>query len=252
MGGHAKAVWLSGSHTYCPSVQVLASAFRPFCRVDRGTFEWAHRLLDRACVLQTSLHVSCSGIVTQVLRPGAPFVTPFLAASSLVLILPCTLRVLLRRRPQAVIKDHYALALLGIGPLAYHLIDRVSAYSWVLLGVCARIAWDIVTFLQAMWSHGSWRFTPQRAIARSFNRLLWIDIAVPARWDAQPGQYVQLWMPGLGVRSWLQLPAFYVASGGAARDATRTLRLVARSRVTAQALFPLYFPTKVFECFAEA
>lgn len=146
-----------------------------------------------------------------------------------MLIFPCTLHVFLRRRPQTIVKGHYALALIGIGTLAYHLIDRASAYRWVLLGgVCAGLAWDIGMFLRAMWSHGSWRLTPHRAIAKSFNRLLWIDIAVPVQWEAQPGQYVQLWMPGLGVYSWLQLPAFYVASVEAAQQATRTLRLVTR------------------------
>ena len=50
------------------------------------------------------------------------------------------------------------------------------------------------------------------ALALSSNRLLWLDIAVPVEWVAQPGQYVQLWMPRLGARSPLQLPAFYVAS----------------------------------------
>lgn len=48
------------------------------CRVNRDTFEWAHRWLGRVCVLHTVLHVSASGVVAQGFRPDAPFVIPFL------------------------------------------------------------------------------------------------------------------------------------------------------------------------------
>jgi hypothetical protein len=49
-------------------------------------------------------------------------------------------------------------------------------------------------------------------------------------WVAQPGQYIQLWMPRLGLRSSLQLLAFYVASVDTVLNApgaptTRILRM---------------------------
>ena len=126
------------------------------------------------------------------------------------------------------------LASIATGALFYHLIDRVSSYRWVLLGgICAGFAWSAGTCLHTMWLHRSWRITSRRALARSSNRLLWLDIAVPVEWVAQPGQYVQLWMPRLGVRSCLQLPAFYVASVGTGQSnpgapTTHVLRIVAR------------------------
>ncbi|KZN87745.1 hypothetical protein EN45_063060 [Penicillium chrysogenum] len=159
-----------------------------------------------------------------------------MAGCSLVSILPWTLAAILRRWPQLGLKVHHMLALTAIGALFYHLIDRVSSYRWVLLGgICAGCAWSAGTCLHTMWFHGSWRITSRRALARSFNQLLWLDIAVPMGWEAQPGQYVQLWMPRLGVRSFLQLPAFYVASVDTVQNApgaqtTRTLRIVTRPR----------------------
>ena len=41
--------------------------------------------------------------------------------------------------------------------------------------------------------------------------LLWLDIDVPRHWDIYPGQYVQLWVPQIGLRYVLQLPLFYIA-----------------------------------------
>ena len=156
------------------------------------------------------------------------------AGCSLVSIFPWTLAAILRRWPQLGLKVHHVLALVATGTLFYHLIDRVSSYRWVLLGgICAGFAWSAGTCLHTMWLHRSWHITSLRALARSSNRLLWLDIAVPAECVAQPGQYVQLWMPRLGVRSCLQLPAFYVASVGTGQSnpgapTTHVLRIVAR------------------------
>lgn len=158
------------------------------------------------------------------------------AGCSLLSILPWTLAAILRRWPQLGLKVHHVLASIATGALAYHLIDRASAYRWVLLGgICTGLGWSAGTCLHTMWFHRSWRITSRRALARSFNRLLWLDIAVPMEWVAQPGQYVQLWMPRLGVRSSLQLPAFYVASVDTVHNTpgaptTRMLRIVTRPR----------------------
>ncbi|CAP87059.1 Pc24g01510 [Penicillium rubens Wisconsin 54-1255] len=204
--------------------------------VERDTFYWAHRWLGRICVLHCLLHGSVLGANARNTSHGARLAIPLLAGCSLVSILPWTLAAILRRWPQLGLKVHHMLALTATGALSYHLIDRVSSYRWVLLGgICAGCAWSAGTCLHSMWFHRSWRITSRQALARSFNQLLWLDIAVPREWEAQPGQYVQLWMPRLGVRSFLQLPAFYVASVDTAQNTpgaptTRTLRIVARPR----------------------
>ncbi|KAJ5277818.1 hypothetical protein N7524_003971 [Penicillium chrysogenum] len=204
--------------------------------VERDTFYWAHRWLGRICVLHCLLHGSVLGANARNKSHGARLAIPLLAGCSLVSILPWTLAAILRRWPQLGLKVHYMLASIATGALFYHLIDRVSSYRWVLLGgICAGCAWSAGTCLHTMWYHRSWRITSRRALARSFNQLLWLDIAVPMGWEAQPGQYVQLWMPRSGVRSFLQLPSFYVASVDTVQNApgpqtTRTLRIVTRPR----------------------
>ncbi|CAG8876554.1 unnamed protein product [Penicillium salamii] len=205
-------------------------------RVERGTVQWAHRWLGRICALHCLLHGSVLGTVARNTRLAAPLVIPLVAGCSLLSILPWTLAAILRRWPQLGLKVHHVLASIATGALAYHLIDRTSAYRWVLLGgICTGLGWSLGTCLHTMWFHRSWRITSRRALARSFNRLLWLDIAVPMEWVAQPGQYVQLWMPRLGVRSSLQLPAFYVASVDTVHNTpgaptTRMLRIVTRPR----------------------
>ncbi|KAJ5244987.1 hypothetical protein N7489_005083 [Penicillium chrysogenum] len=204
--------------------------------VERDTFYWAHRWLGRICVLHCLLHGSVLGANARNTSHGARLAIPLLAGCSLVSILPWTLAAILRRWPQLGLKVHHMLALTATGALFYYLIDSVSSYRWVLLGgICAGCAWSAGTCLHTMWFHGSWRITSRRALARSFNQLLWLDIAVPMEWETQLGQYVQLWMPRLGVRSFLQLPAFYVASVDTVQNApgaqtTRTLRIVTRPR----------------------
>ncbi|CAI7611315.1 unnamed protein product [Penicillium viridicatum] len=204
--------------------------------VEGDTFYWAHRWLGRICVLHCLLHGSVLGANARNKSLGAPIAIPLLAGCSLVSILPWTLAAILRRWPQLGLKVHHMLASIATGALFYHLIDRVSSYRWVLLGgICAGCAWSAGTCLHTMWFHRSWRITSRRALARSFNQLLWLDIAVPMGWEAQPGQYVQLWMPRSGARSFLQLPSFYVASVDTVQNApgpptTRTLRMVTRPR----------------------
>ncbi|KAJ5340403.1 hypothetical protein N7541_009527 [Penicillium brevicompactum] len=205
-------------------------------RVERGTVQWAHRWLGRICALHCLLHGSVLGTVARNTRLATPLVIPLVAGCSLLSILPWTLPAILRRWPQLGLKVHHVLASIATGALAYHLIDRTSTYRWVLLGgVCTGLGWSAGTCLHTMWFHRSWSITSRRALARSFNRLLWLDIAVPMEWVAQPGQYVQLWMPRLGVRSSLQLPAFYVASVDTVHNTpgaptTRMLRIVTRPR----------------------
>ncbi|OQE57509.1 hypothetical protein PENNAL_c0396G00313, partial [Penicillium nalgiovense] len=156
--------------------------------VGRDTFYWAHRWLGRICVLHCLLHGSVLGANARNTSHGARLVIPLLAGCSLVSILPWTLAAILRRWPQLGLKVHYMLASIATGALFYHLIDRCRDMS----------AYYVVPR----------RITSRRALARPFNQLLWLDIAVPMEWEAQPGQYVQLWMPRLGWpdpdRAWLE------------------------------------------------
>ncbi|OGE47191.1 hypothetical protein PENARI_c056G09329, partial [Penicillium arizonense] len=103
-------------------------------RVERGTFQWAHRWLGRICVLHCLLHGSVLGTVARNTSLEAPLVISLLAGCSLVSILPWTLAAILRRWPQLGLKVHHVLALIATGALFYHLIDRVSSNRWVLLG----------------------------------------------------------------------------------------------------------------------
>ncbi|KAJ5858268.1 hypothetical protein N7534_003545 [Penicillium rubens] len=146
--------------------------------VEGDTFYWAHRWLGRICVLHCLLHGSVLGANARNTSLGAPLAIPLLAGCSLVSILPWTLAAILRRWPQLGLKVYHMLASIATGALFYHLIDRVSSYRWVLLGgICAGCAWSAGTCLHTMWFHRSWRITSRRALARSFNQLLWLDIA---------------------------------------------------------------------------
>ncbi|CAG8666691.1 unnamed protein product, partial [Penicillium salamii] len=138
-------------------------------RVERGTVQWAHRWLGRICALHCLLHGSVLGTVARNTRLAAPLVIPLVAGCSLLSILPWTLAAILRRWPQLGLKVHHVLASIATGALAYHLIDRTSAYRWVLLGgICTGLGWSLGTCLHTMWFHRSWRITSRRALARSF------------------------------------------------------------------------------------
>ncbi|KAJ5871109.1 uncharacterized protein N7529_003462 [Penicillium soppii] len=92
-------------------------------RVERGTLQWAHRWLGRVCALHCLLYRSVLGTVARNTRLAAPLVIPLV-----------TLAAILQRWPQLGLKIHYVLATVATGALTYHLIDRASAYRWVLLG----------------------------------------------------------------------------------------------------------------------
>ncbi|CAG8882124.1 unnamed protein product [Penicillium nalgiovense] len=152
--------------------------------VERDTFYWAHRWLGRICVLHCLLHGSVLGANARNTSLGAPIAIPLLSRFDLALDVGCDPPPVAATRPQgppyACFDRHRALF--------YHLIDRVSSYRWVLLGgICAGCAWSAGTCLHTMWFHRSWRITSRRALARSFNQLLWLDIAVPMGWEAQRG-----------------------------------------------------------------
>ena len=107
------------------------------------------------------------------------------AGCSLLSILLWTLAVILRCWPQLGLKVYYVFASIATGALAYHLIDRTLAYRWVLLGgICTGLGWSAGTCLYTMWFHRLWRIISRRVFARSFNWLLWLDIAVPMEWVA--------------------------------------------------------------------
>lgn len=130
----------------------------------------------------------------------------------MLLTIPLTLYTVARRHPQLVMKIHYILAVTVMCALEYHLWKEQSIYRWYVMGavilwlLLSIIAGFVAIFGKRCWGHA----TPSVTIS-AFKELLQIEIAVPQHWSIQPGQYVRIWMPHMGLRASLQLPLFYVA-----------------------------------------
>ncbi|KAL2835708.1 hypothetical protein BJX68DRAFT_260102 [Aspergillus pseudodeflectus] len=143
---------------------------------------------------------------------------PFLAARSMILIVPVTLHALVRRYPQLAMKGHYLLAVTGLASMSYHVWMRQSKCLWSL--VAAAALWIFLTLmslavpLRRRWGH-SW---PSVVISRH-QELLSIDTTVPSGWRVEPG-----------LRLASQLPLFYVSSW----EDTPTSKLVHLSGERAQ------------------
>ncbi|KAL6229331.1 hypothetical protein BDW75DRAFT_235286 [Aspergillus navahoensis] len=154
---------------------------------------------------------------------------PFLAACSMVLIVPVTLHAVVRRYPQPAMKAHYLLGAIGLASISYHVWMRQSKCLWCL--VAAAALWIFLTLvslavpLRRCWGH-SW---PSVVISRH-HELLSIDITVPSGWRVEPGQYVYLWLPQAGLRLASQLLLLYVSSW----EDTLTSKLVHLSGQRAQ------------------
>ncbi|RDH26243.1 hypothetical protein BDQ94DRAFT_178899 [Aspergillus welwitschiae] len=115
---------------------------------------------------------------------------PLLAAAAILMIIPVTLHVVVRRHCQVAMRIHYLLAVTAMVALAYHTFVAVSH----------------AVFVQQRWSAGRPTVT-----IRPFQELLRMDITVSPHWHIRPGQYVYLWLPHAGFRSCFQLQPFYVA-----------------------------------------
>jgi hypothetical protein len=134
------------------------------------------------------------------------------AGCALVLVMLITLQAIRQRHPQVAMKCHYALAVLAIGALVYHLVERQSLYRWYLLGaVCIWLLASFTVCMLTVWAYKPWRKSAYEVSMSAPNQLLWLDVSVPSGWTMRPGQYVQVWMPRAGTRARLQLLLFYVA-----------------------------------------
>ncbi|KAE8384979.1 hypothetical protein BDV23DRAFT_188710 [Aspergillus alliaceus] len=186
-----------------PTFGLLADVFG----IERRTVSWFHHWMGRTGALHSVLHAA-----TALAAAGRP--ASLLAHISytplLVLELPARMKrstglgpnlapPLLpfpnRRHPQFALKTHYLLAMTGTITLALHFGD-------IAIGL----------FLK-LWGH-PW----PRLRVRLVEDLLWQAITVPHHWDTAPGQYVQVWVPLMGLRYALQLPFFYVTFSEDAAD----------------------------------
>jgi hypothetical protein len=129
----------------------------------------------------------------------------------MILIVPVTLHVVVRRYPQLAMKYHYLLAVTGLASMSYHVWMRRSKSLWCL--VAAAALWMFLSLASlAVPLRRRWGHTWPSVVISQHDELLRIDIAVPSAWKVEAGQYVYLWLPQAGLRTASQLPLFYVSS----------------------------------------
>ncbi|KAJ5460975.1 uncharacterized protein N7458_002527 [Penicillium daleae] len=181
--------------------------------MNRQTFAWLHRWFGRLCTLQSLLHGSAIVSIAQTSTLATfVYIVPLVAGCSLFLVMLMTLQAIRQRHPQVVMKCHYALAVIAIGALVYHLAERHSLYRWYLLGaICLWLLASFTVCLLTVLAYKPWQKSTYEITMNAPNRLLWLDITVPVGWNMRPGQYVQVWLPRSGTRARLQLLLFYVA-----------------------------------------
>ncbi|OJZ79724.1 hypothetical protein ASPFODRAFT_213129 [Aspergillus luchuensis CBS 106.47] len=135
-----------------------------------------------------------------------------IAAAAILMMIPVTLHVVVRRHCQIAMKIHYLLVITAMVALAYHTWDQGSEFRWQVVGAGAlwiglsAVAVSHAVFVQQRWSAGRPTVT-----IRPFHELLRMNITVSLHWHIRPGQYVYLWLPHAGFRSCFQLQPFYVA-----------------------------------------
>lgn len=134
------------------------------------------------------------------------------AICAAILTIPLTLYAVARHHPQIAIKSHYALALTTMCAMGYHLWKQQSVCQWYMMGAVALwLVLSITAGFIAIFNKRCWGRASSSVIPCVFQELLQLNIAVPGSWSIQPGQYVRIWMPHMGLRAFLQLPLFYVA-----------------------------------------
>ncbi|OJJ52007.1 hypothetical protein ASPSYDRAFT_1170965, partial [Aspergillus sydowii CBS 593.65] len=86
-----------------------------------------HRWVGRMVIIHSVLHGAIA-----ILGDGQPVqairqhYVPFLAACSMILIVPVTLHAVVRRYPQLAMKCHYLLGATGLASISYHVWMRRS------------------------------------------------------------------------------------------------------------------------------
>ncbi|GLA21807.1 hypothetical protein AnigIFM62618_001656 [Aspergillus niger] len=181
--------------------------------ISRSAVAWLHRWFARVMAAHSLLHGAIA-----IARADKPIPSmrhdwvPLLAAAAILMIIPVTLHVVVRRHCQVAMRIHYLLAVTAMVALAYHTWDQGSESRWQVVGVGAlwivlsAVAVSHAVFVQQRWSAGR----PAVSI-RPFHELLRMDITVSPHWHIRPGQYLYLWLPHAGFRSCFQLQPVYVA-----------------------------------------
>ncbi|OJZ80228.1 hypothetical protein ASPFODRAFT_212809 [Aspergillus luchuensis CBS 106.47] len=181
--------------------------------ISRSAVAWLHRWFGRVMAAHSLLHGAIA-----IARADNPIPSmrhdwvALLAAAAILMIIPVTLHVVVRRHCQVAMRIHYLLAVTAMVALAYHTWDRGSDSRWQVVGagalwiVLSFVAVSHAVFVQQRWSAGRPAVT-----IRPFYELLRMDITVSPHWHIRPGQYVYLWLPHAGFRSCCQLQPFYVA-----------------------------------------
>ncbi|GKZ63531.1 hypothetical protein AnigIFM49718_000840, partial [Aspergillus niger] len=181
--------------------------------ISRSAVAWLHRWFARVMAAHSLLHGAIA-----IARADKPIPSmrhdwvPLLAAAAILMMIPVTLHVVVRRHCQVAIRIHYLLAVTAMVALAYHTWDRGSESRWQVVGagalwiVLSVVAVSHAVFVQQRWSAGRPTVT-----IRPFHDLLRMDITVSPHWHIRPGQYVYLWLPHAGFRSCFQLQPFYVS-----------------------------------------
>ncbi|OJZ80214.1 hypothetical protein ASPFODRAFT_212801 [Aspergillus luchuensis CBS 106.47] len=181
--------------------------------ISRSAVAWLHRWFGRVMAAHSLLHGAIA-----IARADNPIPSmrhdwvALLAAAAILMMIPVTLHVVVRRHCQVTMRIHYLLAVTAMVALAYHTWDRGSDSRWQVVGagalwiVLSFVAVSHAVFVQQRWSAGRPAVT-----IRPFYELLRMDITVSPHWHIRPGQYVYLWLPHAGFRSCFQLQPFYVA-----------------------------------------
>jgi hypothetical protein len=113
----------------------------------------------------------------------------------MILIVPVTLHVVVRRCPQLAMKCHYLLAVTGLASMAYHVWMCQSKCLWRL--VAAAALWIFLTLvslavpLRRRWGHSWPSVVISRASQNRHHRSLWLksrawSICVPMAATGRP------------------------------------------------------------------
>lgn len=134
------------------------------------------------------------------------------AASCILLVVPLTLRDVMRRKRWLVISAHQILIYVAAAFLWMHLIREQTYHRWTLIAaVCAHLALRLLYCALSIWRNKRGSAQWPRATVTTCHGVLKIRLRVPQQWSARPGQTVRLWCYGLGMRACCQTLALTIA-----------------------------------------
>lgn len=120
-------------------------------------------------------------------------------------------RPLRRLSYELFLRSHQALALATLWAVWGHVQSTTKLARYVVIGSVGGFALSIVgQVLQILWTHRCFcRGLPRAHIARLGDATR-LAVWIPTRCTVRPGQYVNVWMPGLDFRSFWESHPFYV------------------------------------------